>query len=150
MAENSFTVDLINQFVIDNFIPYAWCNDWEISDPNEFGLYFFRMVFRPNEYDRHAFNPSPYDTEIPLIHGSSITKNKKELESDRRLKYQYCCHLSKNVISELELMGSENPSKINTYKEVFGEDKQILPDGDKWSKLRAYENQDHRSEWSFL
>jgi len=150
MGRKSFTVELINQFVIDNFTPHAWCKDWEISNPDFRGLYYFRMVALPNDYDRHAFNPSPYDIEIPLIKGDAITKNNLDLDTDARVKHTYCNQLSNNVIAGLDKLFSSISIQIHSSKEVFGDDKKIVPSGDRWSKLRSYENQDHRSEWSFV
>ena len=47
MGRKSFSVDLVNEFVMDNFRPYAWANLWEETEPDELGVFSFLMVVSP-------------------------------------------------------------------------------------------------------
>ena len=173
MGRKSFAVDLINQFVIDNFIPSAWSNLWEITDPEDpiyleneqkkKGLFFFRFCIRPNDYHRNEISSSnsalhlpevksysSYTITIPMLKGQTITKRNTILDEDSKLKWVYTSHLARNVISSLELIDSLSSSKINSFREVFGDDKRFNPKSDGWDKVRSYENNELRSAWSFI
>ena len=66
MANTLMSADCINDFVISNFIPYAWADMWETTEwkrlrvegepPNttvrRSGSYSFIMTIRPNIYER--------------------------------------------------------------------------------------------------
>ena len=176
MGRKSFAVDLLNQFVIDNFIPYAWSNLWEITDPEETfyletkqkkiikkqGLFFFRFCVRPNDYHRndiHSTNAmnlpavqysASYTISIPMLVGSSVTKRNTILDEDPKLKWIYTSQLARKVVESLELLETNSGARINTVREVFGDDKKINSESDGWDKVRSYENNDQRSNWSFV
>ena len=65
MANSSVSVDSINDFVIQNFIPYAWSNMWSSSkedgvrysdEGKRLDVISFIMMIRPNDVERNEFN----------------------------------------------------------------------------------------------
>ena len=170
MGRKLFSADLINSFVVENFRPYAWSNLWEVTDPEEpiflenigkkIGLFYFRFCIRPNDYERkdlRSTNSSvlpaveittPYTITIPMLKGNSITKNNIELDKDAKVKWTYVQHLARNVIKTLDQMDTIAESRITSNKQVFGEEKSKETDG--WSRVRSYENNDLRNEWTFF
>ena len=66
MGRKSFAVDLINNFVIDNFTPYAWTNLFEVTEPDTRGLFNFVMSVRPNDYHRNYIH-STNALDLPQV-----------------------------------------------------------------------------------
>ena len=52
MANKSCSIESINKFIIDNFIPYAWADMWELEGIDTNNVFRFRMEVRPNYYER--------------------------------------------------------------------------------------------------
>jgi len=153
--------------ITDSEVP-VYLEDKEEQVIKKIGLFFFRFCVVPNDYERGIpfsdnYLPStnssvftavelttPYTISIPLMRGDSITKNNLELDRDAKVKWIYTSHVARNVLKTLDILDSITERKVESVKEVFGDDIRKVPDGDGWSKLRSYENQDHRSEWSFV
>ena len=164
MARKSYAIDLVNQYIIDNFRPFAWCHQFGTTEPDQkTGIYFFHMTVVANAYDRPTL-PSAnnlllpelvvennYTIFIPLVSGSTLTKNGKTLDKDPVLKFRYCRELSENVIRAIDKLDPRTTwSHIDSSSEVFGTNKHNKSGAGGWEKVMAYEAGLPRKYWSFL
>jgi len=164
MARKSWSIDLVNQYVIDNFKPFAWCHQFGKTEPDQkTGIYFFHMTVVANSYDRPTL-PSAnnlllpelvvennYTIFIPLVSGSTLTKNGKPLDKDPVLKFRYFRELSANVIRAIDKLDPRTTwSHIECSAEVFGTNKNTKAGACGWEKVMAYEAGLPKKYWSFL
>ena len=52
MGRKSYSVDLLNDFVIDNLSPYAWAEHWWRTESDKYGRFHFCLLLEPNLYAR--------------------------------------------------------------------------------------------------
>lgn len=160
MAGKSVSIDHINEFVIQNFIPYSWAHLWETTGESQ--LFKFVMCIRPNVYERRnrqmiegewepelpssnsmEFMPPEYYSsfciEIPMVRGYAIGKRGASLDSDSDLKERYIIHLKKSISqAALNLHG------IATLKDP------VAPFGVHYSNVKSWMNQEPRESWSIF
>jgi len=172
--KRSYSCDDLNQFVIENFLPYAWSGLWEQTEPESWnsvnGYFDFLMTVRPNlSHNKYSYGNITYQTyssnsltleddslvkdnviKIPMIKGNAITKNGIPLDDDHRLKYIYAGWLAKYTVSQIEILDPECCYQIDNPREIFGDNKDKDPDGDPWWRFNSYLNGNDISEWSFL
>ena len=164
MARKSWSVDVVNDYVIANFMPYAWCHHFGTTEPcQKTGVFFFHMTIAPNDYDRPTLPASnnlmlpevmvANNTTIylPMVSGSQKTKNNKPLDKDSLLKFRYFKELADNVIRAIDKLDPRTTwSHIECSKEVFGanRDKELGTTG--WERVMAYEAGLPAKYWSFL
>ena len=119
MANKSVSIDHINQFIIHNFIPYAWAEMWETTMDSKLGDFKFVMCIRPNIIERtewrsedstsyrirstNSFEMPPpeyysaYCLELPMIRGYVVGKWGKPLDQDSDRKENYVAHMIRNI-----------------------------------------------------
>tara|TARA_Y100001963_G_scaffold23871_1_gene31800 strand:- start:601 stop:1137 length:537 start_codon:yes stop_codon:yes gene_type:complete len=178
MGRKSYSVDLLNDFVIDNLTPYSWAEHWWRTEADKIGRFRFCMLLEPNDYEHtvsysdlreHISHPSSntilnsyvlpepeyfhtYGISLEMWNGSAITTNGLCLDKDKSKKFKYHTHLAKNVLIALEMLHGIVEPKISSVKEVFGDD---IQEGqrDAWKKVISYStdiDQVKREEWSFI
>lgn len=162
MANISISVDSINDFVIENFIPYSWCYMWETTEPAQLGDFKFIMTIRPNVIERNEFHHksglihkitssnsgeflppeyySCYCLEIPMLLGSSLGKRGKILNHDHKLKSIYVEHLRRYIWFGIE--------KLHGIAEPIMEKDNLF--GSSYSRVKSWLDGKHRSEWAFI
>jgi hypothetical protein len=172
MVMKSWSVETLNNFVMDNFIPYAWCNMWEETNPGKDGIFYFRAYVNPNTYARtNNFYRSgvfwehipaacsleipdsefyqSYVIQIPMLLGDSI-KGEKKLEDDPQRKFKYWKHLAKQSIRSLQLLDLDDWQPLKNPQEIFGNNKQTTPSSNGWEKVAAYVLGKPREQWTFI
>jgi len=168
MGRKSFSVDLMNDFIIDNFRPHSWCNMWEETEPDRLGVFSFVMVVSPHLEDAYRLpssnnlvitHPEFYGCNvinIPMVKEHSLIwrhqKRSKNHISQLKGKYRDCL-----ILFSLRALDNMEISSINRkhYKrQVFGS---LNPAGTavsthqaRWEKLLAYERGEPRENWSFI
>jgi len=168
MGRKSFSVDLINDFIIDNFRPYAWCNMWEETEPDELGVFSFVMVVSPHLEDAYRLpssnnlvitHPEFYGCNvinIPMVKEHSLIwrhqKRSKNHISQLKGKYRDCLILLS--LRALDNMEISSIKRKHCKRQVFGS---LNPAGTavsshqkRWAKLLAYERGEPRENWSFI
>tara|TARA_Y100001963_G_scaffold70949_1_gene98694 strand:- start:3703 stop:4218 length:516 start_codon:yes stop_codon:yes gene_type:complete len=162
MANLNISVDYINQFIISNFIPYAWSHMWETTIPNKNGSYSFIMTIRPNVIERNEFDHtsglihklmssnsgnfipveyhSCYVIRIPLIKGNSICRGDRELNSDPKMKAKYTGYLENYILDAIDKMYGIAEPKLEG-KSIFGT---------HYSKVKWWMNYQPRKTWTFI
>lgn len=168
MGRKSFSVDLVNEFVMDNFRPYAWANLWEETEPDELGVFSFLMVVSPQFEDSYKtsssnsmviLNPEFYGCDvinIPMVRDGSWIWYKRERTKNHisQLKGEYRDYLATACMGALNFMEINRTRLIQSKRDVFG----TLHSGNlnqvdhetKWGKLLAYERGEPRENWSFI
>jgi len=171
MGRKCLSVDVLNNFLMDNLKPYAWCNLWEETIPDKGGMFYFNMCARPNTYSRtNNFYRSgvfwedipascslelpsaefyqSYVISIPMLKGSSL-KDGKLIDYHPTRKFKYWNHLANQAVRSLELLDlDEHPEVIP--QEVFGTPKGMSSSATGWEKVDAYISHAPRPEWSFI
>ena len=170
MANTLMSADTINDFVISNFIPYAWANMWETTEwqrlrvgDNEVrqsGSYSFIMTMRPNVYERkvsydkwtyvigstNSYQDLPreyyssYCLEIPLICGDYVDPQGRSLNNNTKLKDKYVKHLKNHVWSAVERMHGI-AQPVTTKQKMFGV---------HYSKVKSWASGEDRKNWAFI
>jgi len=179
MAKKSWLVETLNNFVMDNFKPYSWCDMWEETIPDKNQMFYFKMVVRPNIYDRTPRSefggsffygtgnywkhipsscslelPDPefyqsFVISIPMLKGDSI-KDGKQLEQDPQRKFKYWNHLAVQSIRSKELLDLEEMQELESPKEIFGNNRETTTNSNGWEKVQSYVSGAPRQEWSFI
>ena len=176
MGRKSYSVDVLNEFVIDNLTPYAWAHHWWKTEPDKSGRFDFCMMLEPNDYhhsisvnQNHISHPSSnsllscdvlpdpkyfqtYGISISMWNGSACTKNGIPLNADKSQKFKYHTHLAKSVITALDMLVGIAEPKISSVQEVFGE-VNLEGQRDAWKKVICYSSdidKSNRDEWSFV
>ena len=166
MANLNVSADLINEFVISNFTPYAWSNMWETTEVVRYGSnkgsYKFLMMIRPNIIERQEFHEpsgqimklrssnsgynlpaeyySGYCIEIPMVCGDAVTKNGKTINQDSIMKHRYIRQMKRYIWFGIgNLHGIAQP--MCDEGSLFGS---------HYSKVKSWLDGDSRSEWGFL
>jgi len=164
------SADTINDFVINNFIPYAWANMWETtewkririsdSEVRRSGSFSFIMTMRPNIYESWKVSTghwellgstnsyqdlpreyySSYCIEIPLICGDYIDPQGRSLNNNTKLKDKYVKHLKNHVWSAVERMHGI-AQPVTTREKMFGV---------HYSKVKSWLKGEDRKEWAFI
>ena len=157
MGRKSFSVDLVNSYVVENFKSFAWCNHYGTTEPqSKNGVFFFYVIVHPNDYARPTIPSSNnlmlpevsvesnYTIFIPMVSGSQQTKNGKPLDKDALLKFRYFRELSENVIRAIDKLDPRTTwSHIDCSSDVFGVNK-------GWERVTAYEIGMQKKYWSIL
>jgi len=179
MARKSWRIETLNNFVIDNLSPHAWCDLWEVTTPDKNQRFDFKICIRPNSYDRtprsefggsffHASNqywkhiPSSnslefpddeyfqsYALAIPMLGGGS-EKDGKQLEVDPQRKFKYWNYLANQCIRAIELLDLDVPSSTTNIREIFGNNKEVSVTSNGWEKIASYSDGAPREQWSFI
>ena len=170
MANTLMSADTINDFVINNFIPYAWANMWETteweririsdSEVRRSGSFSFIMTIRPNIYERkvsydkwtqvigstNSYQDLPREyyssfcIEIPLLCGDYIDPEGRSLNSHTKLKDKYVKHLKNNVWKAVERMWGI-AQPVTTKNKMFGI---------HYSRVKSWMNGEDRKKWAFI
>jgi len=177
MGRKSYSVDLLNDFVIDNLIPYAWADHyWRTEADRHNGMFYFCMLLEPNQYEhtltdefRGISHPSSntiltsyvlpdpsyfrtYGICIAMWNGSAITNSGVPIDCDKSGKFNYKKHLAKSVLTSLEMMGDLVTPKVTCVDEVFGS-VNTATQNNGWKKVISYStdiDKVKRDEWSFI
>ena len=170
MARKSYSVELINSYIIDNLTPYAWSNLWETTESDKRGLFYFLMIVRPNDYERkHSLHQQTHlcpssnsldfpDTDyfqifgvkIPMITGDAITKRGKTLDDDARSKYDYRQHLAKLTFEALQEIEPNDSLNITAATEIYGFDRKKVDGATGFERVDAYEAGMPKHIWSLV
>lgn len=171
MGRKCLSVDVLNDFLMDNLRPYAWCNLWEETIPDYAGMFYFNMCARPNTYARtNSFYRSgifwedipssntlelpsaefhqSYVISIPMLKGDSI-KDGKVIDQHPTRKFKYWNYLANQAIRSIELLDlDEYPDLVP--QEIFGTPKDTSTSATGWEKVDSYIAKAPRPEWSFI
>ena len=161
MANQSTSIDELNDFIIHNFTPYAWAHLWETTMESKLGDFKFVMCVRPNIYQRRFVIQSEswditmpstnslelmppefyssYCVEIPMVRGYVKGKGGVALNEDSDLKEKYVSHMKKNVrVAAETLVGLAT---------LVDQDK---PFGNHFSKVKKWLKGCPKEEWSIF
>lgn len=168
MGRKSFSVDLINDFIMDNFRPYAWCDMWEETEPDELGVFSFVMVVSPHLEDAYRLPssnnlvisyPEFYGCNvinIPMVKEHSLIWRPQERSDNHisQLKGKYRDYLILSTLRALDNLEISTVNRKHCKRQVFGS---LAPAGNamsshqaRWAKLLAYERGETRKNWSFI
>ena len=168
MGRKSFSVDLVNEFVMDNFRPYAWANLWEETEPDRLGIFNFLMVVSPQLEDSYKLpssnslvimSPEFYGCDvinIPMVRASSRIWYTRQRTKNHisQLRCEYRDYLATACMNALDFMEISLRSRLKSKRSVFGtrhsDGSKLTKHQGRWAKLLAYERGEPRENWSFI
>ena len=176
MANKSTSVNQINDFIIENFLPHSWLGAYWLEGVDTNKVITFVMCLRPNAYARDYIaadsyyrsgdvlekipstnslslpdyqNDSDFYVVIPMVLEDRIVRNGQTIDDNFNIKNTYLRKAARRVVEQLSKLDNPPNYSLNS---ISGDDDLLkaIVFGKNFSKVKAFISGKPLKEWTFI